>query len=447
MRSISQVLVLILLSGSAAMAEMQVELKDGRKLTIPFEQNEIAGITVDGKPMRLVDDNAPSRPSATAQQRAGASGLQAGLATEQPTTENGRRILRVGPGREFQLPSEAAAAAQDGDIVEIDAGLYRGDVAGWPQNDIIIRAVGGDVHVDAAGRGFGDKGLWVVSGRNVTIEGIELSGCKVSDHNCAGVRAEGADLTLRDVHFHHNEMGLLVSQDFTGNLLIDRSEFNDNGVDYESYGIQPGHNIYMGRGGRLTVQGSYIHNPIAGHNIKSRADETVILYNRIEDGEGGNGSYQIDISEGGKVLIEGNIIRQGPLADNHSIIAFGAESSNRANSSLELIHNTIINDFGTGIFLRNDSPVVATVVNNLFLGAGELTIGAADEAGNVRVDEAMSLAAIAKSGIGVDKGVEPGTVSGFTTLPKWEYLDPRQIEPRPVIGAGPDAGAHEQGPR
>ena len=115
MRSISQVLGLILLAGGAAMAEMQVELKDGRKLTIPFEQNEIAGITVDGKPMRLVDDNAPSRPSATAQQRAGASGLQAGLATEQPTTENGRRILRVGPGREFQLPSEAAAAAQDGD--------------------------------------------------------------------------------------------------------------------------------------------------------------------------------------------------------------------------------------------------------------------------------------------------------------------------------------------
>src|SRR3954447_11094138 len=62
------------------------------------------------------------------------------------------RTLQVGPGRTYQKPSQAAAAALDGDTIEIDAGLYSGDVCAWYRNDLVIRGVGGFAHLDAAGQ-------------------------------------------------------------------------------------------------------------------------------------------------------------------------------------------------------------------------------------------------------------------------------------------------------
>lgn len=41
------------------------------------------------------------------------------------------RVLLVGPGKTYIVPSAAAAVAQAGDVVRIDAGDYRGDVATW----------------------------------------------------------------------------------------------------------------------------------------------------------------------------------------------------------------------------------------------------------------------------------------------------------------------------
>src|SRR4051812_47918353 len=62
------------------------------------------------------------------------------------------RTLQVGPSRTYQKPSQAAAAALDGDTIEIDAGLYTGDVCAWYRNDLVIRGVGGFAHLDAAGQ-------------------------------------------------------------------------------------------------------------------------------------------------------------------------------------------------------------------------------------------------------------------------------------------------------
>jgi hypothetical protein len=51
------------------------------------------------------------------------------------------RTLKVGPGKTYKLPSQAAAAARDGDTVEIDAGVYDGDVAVWTANNLVLRGV------------------------------------------------------------------------------------------------------------------------------------------------------------------------------------------------------------------------------------------------------------------------------------------------------------------
>jgi hypothetical protein len=106
------------------------------------------------------------------------------------------RLLQVGPGKEFAKPSEAAAIAQDGDIIEIDAGVYPGDVAKWWANNLTIRGVGGYAHLRADGQHAEGKAIWVIKGDNTTIEWIEFSGATVPDQNGAGIRQEGDNLTI-----------------------------------------------------------------------------------------------------------------------------------------------------------------------------------------------------------------------------------------------------------
>ena len=48
--------------------------------------------------------------------------------------------LRVGSGASLRVPSAAARVARDGDVVEIECGVYD-DVAVWTQNDLTIRFV------------------------------------------------------------------------------------------------------------------------------------------------------------------------------------------------------------------------------------------------------------------------------------------------------------------
>lgn len=78
-------------------------------------------------------------------------------------------VLHVGPGEQFQVPSQAAAVAHDGDDVQIDAGLYVGDVAVWRANNLTIEGVGGFAHLDAAGQSAQGKAIWVIQGSNTTV--------------------------------------------------------------------------------------------------------------------------------------------------------------------------------------------------------------------------------------------------------------------------------------
>ena len=64
-----------------------------------------------------------------------------------------------------------------------------------------------------------------------------------------------------------------------GTITIDHTEFAANGK-----GDGYTHNIYVGKIGTLQITNSYIHDAVVGHEIKSRADNTIILNNRIIDG-------------------------------------------------------------------------------------------------------------------------------------------------------------------
>jgi hypothetical protein len=354
-------------------------------------------------------------------------------------------ILRVGPGKPFALPSLAAQHAQDGDTVEIDAGVYDHDVATWKQNNLVIRAVNGRAHLRAAGANAEGKAIWVIKGNNVSVENIEFSGATVPDGNGAGIRIEGAGLILRHCFFHDNQNGILGGVK-DGDVLVEYSEFARNGA-----GDGQTHNIYISQGKRFTLRYSYSHLARVGHNVKSRAQENLILYNRIMDEALGTASYAIDLPNGGLSFIIGNEIQQGPNTENSTIVSYGAEGLNNAESNLYFVNNTVVNDRPQGgrfLFVKPGSSTVR-IVNNLFIGKAQIEAATAqmannvfDESGREILDREHYNYHLRRGAKAINGGSAPGGVGNFSLTPEFEYLHPLQRQPRAAVGAI-DVGAHE----
>ena len=275
--------------------------------------------------------------------------------------------LTVGPGKTYATVRAAAQAAHDRDIVEIDAGLYANDVADWTANNLTVRGVGGRAQLIVTnGTNQAGKGIWVVSASNFTAENIEFAGAAVPDKNGAGIRADGSGtLTIRNCYFHDNEDGILGG-DGNSSVLIEYSIFDHNG-----FGDGLSHNMYIGSAQSFTLQYSYTHRAVVGHNVKTRAATNFILYNRIMD-EDGTGSYNVDVPDGGRTLLIGNVIEQGPNTGNGDIVVYAAESSKKG-AALELyaVNNTIVNDRTSGgQFFSLRSGTNAVIKNNILYGPG-----------------------------------------------------------------------------
>ncbi|HVZ72841.1 MAG TPA: right-handed parallel beta-helix repeat-containing protein [Polyangia bacterium] len=354
--------------------------------------------------------------------------------------------LSVGPGKTYAAPCAAFAAAHDGDLVEIDAASsYAGDVCAIAPSHLTIRGVNGRAHVDAAGKNSGGKAIWVIQGADTTVENVELSGASVADKNGAGIRQEGAGLTVRGCFFHDNEDGILTAGG--GEILIEGSEFARNGA-----GDGYSHNMYIGHEKKFTLRGSYSHHAKIGHLVKSRADENDILYNRLMDEADGTSSYAIDLPNGGTSIVVGNLIQQGPMTDNAVILAYAEEGATNTKADLYVVNNTFVNDRGSGTFLHLATGAAPAVVrNNIFLGGGTVI----DQAGATMqanfttgdpllVDRAGFDYHLRAGSPCVNAGVDPGAAGATSLAPTLEYVHPEMTAPRPVVGAL-DIGAYELG--
>lgn len=347
------------------------------------------------------------------------------------------RILHVGPGRSLTSPSAAAAMARSGDIVEIDAGTYSGDVATWTQDDLTLRAVGGRVHLKAAGQSAQGKAIWVIAGDHTLVSGITFSGAVVPDGNGAGIRQEGAGLTLVNCRFHHNQDGILTGANPDSVIRIRRSRFahNGNGDGYT-------HNIYIGEVKKFVLKGSTSIGARVGHEVKSRAHINRIIGNVILD-KASDASYSIDIPDGGNTLIAGNVIQQGPNSPNRTVISYGAESLSNPSHRLWVVNNTLVNaqSLGTYVFVAGGSN--AHVWNNALVGPGGLVSGTAEKVGNRRartgfVDPSHYDYRLTANSPAIDRGsTAPPAVRA-----RWEWRSPSHAVRRVVSGAW-DVGAFE----
>nr|WP_251140564.1 right-handed parallel beta-helix repeat-containing protein [Rhodoferax sp. U11-2br] len=282
-----------------------------------------------------------------------------------------RRVLRVGPYEDLRTIESAAKFAKDGDIVEIQAGEYYGDVAIWRQKKLTIRARGGKARIYAEGKSAQGKGIWVIQDGDFYVENIEFVGAHVYDHNGAGIRFEGGTLFVKNCLFYGNDTGLLTT-DSADSLVIESSEFAYNG-----YGDGYSHNLYVGKMRSLKITGSYFHHVNVGHGIKSRAQNNHIYYNRITDESGGRASYEVDLPNGGIAYLVGNIIQQDVTPQNSAIITYGAEGVLWPENQLYLASNTLVNDhpYG-GTFVRSAPGTQSLVsINNLWVGLGKVFDG------------------------------------------------------------------------
>lgn len=312
---------------------------------------------------------------------AGATVAAAAMATASAAAPPPRPALRVGADQPFTRMADALTQARDGDTIEVLPGTYRGDVAVILQRRLRIVGLGAGPNERprfvADGHHAEGKALWVVRNGDLQIENVAFQGARVPDGNGAGIRFEKGRLRLHRCRFVDNQMGLLTGNDAGSVLEITDCEFADAPLNP---GSLP-HLLYVGRIGHFSLRGCLLHHGREGHLVKSRARESMLVGNRLDDGREGEASYEVDLPNGGIALLEGNTLVQSPRTQNAVMLSYGAEGAPWAQNRLTLRDNTFINHREAGgSFVRvwaDRLPAGTPVLSrgNRLLGRGDLALG------------------------------------------------------------------------
>jgi hypothetical protein len=365
--------------------------------------------------------------------------------------------------------AQAAAAAQTGDTVQVQAGTYTSFDVKWYASNLTIQAVGGPVILDDNGYAISNqKGIFDIVGDNAVVGGITFENAHDlgdNGHNYAGIRDEGSGLTLDGCTFLNNDDGLLVTPvgSRVSNVLVEYSIFSNNG-----YGDGYSHNLYVNHVNSFTLEYSSTIDSYYGHEIKSRALNTYLLYNFIGDsGWGANDQAAlVDLPDGGNSYLIGNVLHKGSSAANGTMVDSNVEgyddgTQENPTQLLEMVNNTVVNDRSSGsdVLVFGSQTMPVNLINNLFAGQGEASTefysgqnGAPAipetnesnlEAVNPGFVNATSLDYQLTSGsTAIDAGVNPGSINGISLTPTNEYAAVANTEPRPVEGPL-DIGAYE----
>lgn len=368
--------------------------------------------------------------------------------------------LTVGPSGMFQTPCQAFgdASLAAGDTIEIDtAGQYAAESCTLEKNNITVTGAGaGRAKIDITGGMLTQPGnaIWVINGQNVVVKKLEFTGAKAQTSNGSALLVNGASININDCFFHDNDFGVRIAKNAASDVLIELSEFGNNGSPL------PGHNIEVGEIAKFTLSYSYSHHAMGGDLIVSRAQSNYILFNRLTDESDGNSRHELALPAGGASYVIGNLFHKGNTTalPNNRIIGY-ADGTGMLQKTLTLfvVNNTFVSEKAPAtLFINAATPVDSPPVirNNVFVGKGTVcNIDTAVEANNL-VTEDINVPMFAdavnynyrllEGSPAADKGDPAGMdpVSMFDLTPKRQYLHPLMGEDRPVNGAL-DQGAYE----
>ncbi len=289
----------------------------------------------------------------------------------------------IGFGQVYAKPSDVVNIINDRDTIYIDPGMYEQDACKWKNKNLVFVGMGeGQLRttIKYTGNIPNGKGIWVFenpgTNDNIKIVNIDFEGAQVSDNdggNGAAIRFQANNLEILGCNFRNCQNGILEGHGAVvgSNILIKNSTFYNNGYQEQNNSNYSGyeHNIYISAStDTLWVENCLFHHPRGQANsLKTRALNSFILYNMFDE-EDGYGSYEINIAQGGNIVILGNVIVQGTSGANHSIVGFD-DAINPVNE-LYFVNNTVINKFPGNNRYFNISPssgiTVFKVYNNIF---------------------------------------------------------------------------------
>lgn len=257
-------------------------------------------------------------------------------------------VFKVGPNQTYRTVSAAVQAANADTsgrelVVEIANGTYTNDFM-EVHRAMMLRSAGGPVTLRATQAPPNGKAI-VIAWAPLIVDGLTFQGAHLaSAGNGAGIRDHnypGGSLTVSNSLFTQNDVGILTDPRATIEAVtITDSKFINNG--YRSQ-----HALYV-NAGTLTVTGSLFCGQLVGHLIKSRASDNEITNNQIYDGAAvpalgcnqGTSSLAIDISNGGRAVISGNKITQGPGSPQYKMLSYGGEGLTYRDNVLVITQNS-----------------------------------------------------------------------------------------------------------
>ena len=282
------------------------------------------------------------------------------------------KTIEMGPEKQYKTLTDAVGAAAEGDTVLVDAGEYF-DCANIQASNITIQGAGPDATTVFTDKACNGKALFVTAGDNIIIRNLTLTRARVQDGNGAGIRAEGANLTVDHVKFINNQNGILAASNPASTIIIKDSEFTRNGACNPSCA----HGIYVNNIKLLRVENSKFLETRQAHHIKSRALRTEVVNSSFIDGPNGTASYMVEVPNGGSVVVKNSTFDKGPKSENHTgAIVIGMEGVSQPTRELTVENNSFVNSGNyTTYFVFNQTATEAVLRGNKLKGRAEALHG------------------------------------------------------------------------
>ena len=306
------------------------------------------------------------------------------------STSLSARTLEVGPGKRFTRIEEANDNANPNDLILIHPRTnnrpYDKVAVFVLKKNLTFKAMplASNKKVVLTGKGFEYSGKGSTpralfqfnkGADNCTLEGFELTEAHNKTHNGAGVRINQANhVTIRNCNIHNNDMGIMSNGDGTQktalNQVIENCVIHNNG-SHKKPGYN--HNLYLG-GTSVTLRFCDIHHSLTGHNVKSRAHHTRVLYSYIHD----SANREFDLvdakdteKKNSHAVLMGNVIVKAPKCKgNRGVIHFGQDGNRKHNGTIFLVHNTIVTPFISPILVLSTKKAKGIFIGNFVSDGG-----------------------------------------------------------------------------